>query len=216
VEDRELDADSRYPGSHHFEKMTAGLYMGNLARLIILRRARVGCYLRIELCQCSSQVQCNRVMALTLEAFSQVGTGGRPLWWLRAAAAAGGVHSVDPPGAAARPFTLVLYAATTGCKLFAVTFLHEIMQDQVGLCGVVHCSSWFDAFAYDAQMELIHEDTSDDRHDVAAILQEQFEISAEQAPLDVRLQVRPSSPHGGPLVTSVASCRILCLSDRRQ
>jgi hypothetical protein len=39
-------------------------------------------------------------------------------------------------------------------------------------------------------MELIHEDTSDDRHDVAAILQEQFEISAEQAPLDVRLQVR--------------------------
>lgn len=36
-EDRELDADSRYPGSHHFEKMTAGLYMGNLARLIILR-----------------------------------------------------------------------------------------------------------------------------------------------------------------------------------
>jgi hexokinase len=37
-EDRELDADSRYPGSHHFEKMTAGLYMGNLARLIILRQ----------------------------------------------------------------------------------------------------------------------------------------------------------------------------------
>ena len=40
-EDRELDADSRYPGSHHFEKMTAGLYMGNLARLIILRQVWV-------------------------------------------------------------------------------------------------------------------------------------------------------------------------------
>lgn len=52
-------------------------------------------------------------------------------------------------------------------------------------------------------MELIHEDTSDDRHDVAAILQEQFEISAEQAPLDVRLQVRPSSPQVGPLITAV-------------
>lgn len=36
-EDRELDAQSRYPGSHHFEKMTAGLYMGDLARRIILR-----------------------------------------------------------------------------------------------------------------------------------------------------------------------------------
>lgn len=48
-------------------------------------------------------------------------------------------------------------------------------------------------FAAGVQMELIHEDTSDDRHDVAAILQEQFEISAEQAPLDVRLQVGSSS-----------------------
>lgn len=36
-EDRLLDAQSRYPGSHHFEKMTAGLYMGDLARRIILR-----------------------------------------------------------------------------------------------------------------------------------------------------------------------------------
>ena len=65
-------------------------------------------------------------------------------------------------------------------------------------------------------MELIHEDTSDDRHDVAAILQEQFEISAEQAPLDVRLQVSPAHVKSGPLVTSVASYGIFCLSDWRQ
>lgn len=38
-EDRTLDAASRYPGEHAFEKMTAGLYMGELARLILLRRA---------------------------------------------------------------------------------------------------------------------------------------------------------------------------------
>lgn len=44
-------------------------------------------------------------------------------------------------------------------------------------------------------MELIHEDTSEDRREVAAILQEEFGISAEQAPLDVRLQVRsPALP----------------------
>lgn len=39
------------------------------------------------------------------------------------------------------------------------------------------------------QMELIHEDESEDRREVAAILQEEFGILAEQAPLDVRLQV---------------------------
>ena len=65
-------------------------------------------------------------------------------------------------------------------------------------------------------MELIHEDTSDDRHDVAAILQEQFEISAEQAPLDVRLQVRPSSPQVGPRITAVALFSLVCVSDWRQ
>ena len=36
-EDRELDAASYHPGQHHFEKMTSGLYMGDLARRIILR-----------------------------------------------------------------------------------------------------------------------------------------------------------------------------------
>jgi len=38
-EDRELDAGSHHPGQHHFEKMTSGLYMGDLARRIILRCA---------------------------------------------------------------------------------------------------------------------------------------------------------------------------------
>ena len=37
AEDRELDAESYHPGQHHFEKMTSGLYMGDLARRIILR-----------------------------------------------------------------------------------------------------------------------------------------------------------------------------------
>lgn len=36
-EDRELDAESHVPGQHHFEKMTSGLYMGDIARRIILR-----------------------------------------------------------------------------------------------------------------------------------------------------------------------------------
>ena len=37
AEDDELDAESHVPGQHHFEKMTSGLYMGDLARRIILR-----------------------------------------------------------------------------------------------------------------------------------------------------------------------------------
>lgn len=36
-EDRALDAASSSPGQHIFEKMTAGLYMGELARLILVR-----------------------------------------------------------------------------------------------------------------------------------------------------------------------------------
>ena len=36
-EDRELDSESHVPGEHHFEKMTSGLYMGDIARRIILR-----------------------------------------------------------------------------------------------------------------------------------------------------------------------------------
>ena len=105
-EDRELDADSRYPGSHHFEKMTAGLYMGNLARLIILRHAWI-CYRLCNFFQCLSQIQCDFVMSLILERSLQVGTGGQPLWRLRAADAAGGVHSVDSTGTAARLFSLL-------------------------------------------------------------------------------------------------------------
>ena len=39
-EDRQLDGDSKYPNEHHFEKMTSGLYMGDLARRILLTCAR--------------------------------------------------------------------------------------------------------------------------------------------------------------------------------
>jgi hexokinase len=35
--DKTLDAASRYPGEHHFEKMTSGLYMAELVRLILVR-----------------------------------------------------------------------------------------------------------------------------------------------------------------------------------
>ncbi len=36
-EDRQLDAESTNAGEQHFEKLTAGLYMGDIARRIILR-----------------------------------------------------------------------------------------------------------------------------------------------------------------------------------
>ena len=36
-EDRQLDADSTNAGEQQFEKLTAGLYMGDIARRIILR-----------------------------------------------------------------------------------------------------------------------------------------------------------------------------------
>lgn len=36
-EDKVLDGASRYPGEHAFEKMTAGLYMSEVARLILVR-----------------------------------------------------------------------------------------------------------------------------------------------------------------------------------
>lgn len=41
-EDRALDKASRYPGEHHFEKMTSGLYMSELVRLIVVRLADEG------------------------------------------------------------------------------------------------------------------------------------------------------------------------------
>ncbi len=40
------------------------------------------------------------------------------------------------------------------------------------------------------QMELIHEDATEDRLHVAAILEEEFGIAPKDASLDVRLQVR--------------------------
>lgn len=40
--DKSLDAASRYPGEHHFEKMTSGLYMAELVRLILVRLADEG------------------------------------------------------------------------------------------------------------------------------------------------------------------------------
>ena len=36
-EDRQLDADSTNAGEQQFEKLTAGLYMGDIARRIMLR-----------------------------------------------------------------------------------------------------------------------------------------------------------------------------------
>lgn len=36
-EDQELDAESHHPGQHCFEKLTAGLYLGDVARRILLR-----------------------------------------------------------------------------------------------------------------------------------------------------------------------------------
>ena len=36
-EDRQLDAESTNAGEQQFEKLTAGLYMGDIARRIILR-----------------------------------------------------------------------------------------------------------------------------------------------------------------------------------
>ena len=36
-EDRQLDADSNNTGQQQFEKLTAGLYMGDIARRLILR-----------------------------------------------------------------------------------------------------------------------------------------------------------------------------------
>ena len=36
-EDQELDAESDHPGQHCFEKLTAGLYLGEVARRILLR-----------------------------------------------------------------------------------------------------------------------------------------------------------------------------------
>jgi hexokinase len=36
-EDRQLDEESNNPGQQRFEKLTAGLYMGDIARRIILR-----------------------------------------------------------------------------------------------------------------------------------------------------------------------------------
>ena len=36
-EDRQLDADSNNTGEQQFEKLTAGLYMGDIARRLILR-----------------------------------------------------------------------------------------------------------------------------------------------------------------------------------
>ncbi|KAL0056117.1 hypothetical protein WJX82_007885 [Trebouxia sp. C0006] len=41
-EDKGIDADSVNPENQHFEKMTAGLYMGEIARRIILRLAEEG------------------------------------------------------------------------------------------------------------------------------------------------------------------------------
>eukprot|EP00208_Stichococcus_sp_RCC1054_P000886 CAMPEP_0206137798 /NCGR_PEP_ID=MMETSP1473-20131121/2852_1 /ASSEMBLY_ACC=CAM_ASM_001109 /TAXON_ID=1461547 /ORGANISM="Stichococcus sp, Strain RCC1054" /LENGTH=496 /DNA_ID=CAMNT_0053531037 /DNA_START=413 /DNA_END=1903 /DNA_ORIENTATION=- len=41
-EDKVLDGASRYPGEHAFEKMTAGLYMSEVARLILVRLAEEG------------------------------------------------------------------------------------------------------------------------------------------------------------------------------
>jgi hypothetical protein len=38
-EDRQLDADSVNPGQQLFEKLTAGLYMGDIARRIMHRQA---------------------------------------------------------------------------------------------------------------------------------------------------------------------------------
>ena len=36
-EDQELDAEGHHPGQHCFEKLTAGLYLGDVARRILLR-----------------------------------------------------------------------------------------------------------------------------------------------------------------------------------
>ena len=36
-EDQELDAESHHPGQHCFEKLTSGLYLGDVARRILLR-----------------------------------------------------------------------------------------------------------------------------------------------------------------------------------
>ncbi|KAK9857965.1 hypothetical protein WJX84_010542, partial [Apatococcus fuscideae] len=41
-EDQELDAESDHPGQHSFEKLTAGLYLGDVARRILLRFAQAG------------------------------------------------------------------------------------------------------------------------------------------------------------------------------
>jgi len=42
-EDRQLDADSCSPGEQQFEKLTAGLYMGDIARRIMLRFCSLCC-----------------------------------------------------------------------------------------------------------------------------------------------------------------------------
>ena len=42
-EDRQLDADSCNPGEQQFEKLTAGLYMGDIARRIMLRFCSLCC-----------------------------------------------------------------------------------------------------------------------------------------------------------------------------
>jgi len=42
-EDRQLDADSCNPGEQQFEKLTAGLYMGDIARRIMLRFCSLWC-----------------------------------------------------------------------------------------------------------------------------------------------------------------------------
>ena len=43
AEDRELDAESPDPGSQRFEKLTSGLYLGDIARRIILRSVPCAC-----------------------------------------------------------------------------------------------------------------------------------------------------------------------------
>ena len=50
-EDEQLDAESRKPGQQRFEKLTAGLYMGEITRRILLK--------------CELDIQCLRLCLAT-------------------------------------------------------------------------------------------------------------------------------------------------------
>jgi hexokinase len=63
-EDAALDAESNNPGQQLFEKLTAGLYMGDIARRIILR------------CAAPDQAPACRFVSIRTAAFCSVATAG--------------------------------------------------------------------------------------------------------------------------------------------